>query len=214
MQKNWILLLIGLMAGMVTCNSLQKRKPSAWVSHPPPAIPVLAIQQQWQKEEQRYQKEQQQLQQQVQQLNQVYQSISQKMVVVKKENQQLRQQVGNTIQVLQQPTDTAFYLQQCDSLQQQVSLLTAGYSRQDTLVQEQVNNLQTQLSLKDETIERLDARRETVNAWLQTSLLQNKQLEKEIVMVKKKTKRQRLIGTLKTIGFTVAAGWLGRRFGN
>jgi hypothetical protein len=212
MQKTLIILLIGMAAGMATCTCLQKRKPPAIIHTTTPSVPAKTIEKQWQKEEQRYQQQQLQLQQVIHDLDNAYHSIAEKIVGVKKENQQLRQQVGRTIQSLQHPTDTIVYLQQCDSLQQQVAILSAGYSKQDTLAEEQVNNLQRQLSIKDETIQVLDARQETVNTWLHTSLLQNKQLEKEITLEKKKAKRHRLIGTLKTIAFTAAAGWLGKRF--
>jgi chromosome segregation ATPase len=214
MQKTLVILLIGMAAGMATCTCLQKRKPPANIRTTTPSIPAMTIHKQWQKEEQQYQQQQLQLQQVIHDLDNAYQSIAEKIVGVKKENQQLRQQVSRTIQSLQHPTDTLVYLQQCDSLQQQVAILSAGYSKQDTLAEEQVNNLQRQLTIKDETIQVLDARQQTVNTWLHTSLLQNKQLEKEITVEKKKAKRHRLIGTLKTIGLTAAAGWLGRKFSN
>ncbi|HEX4875129.1 MAG TPA: hypothetical protein VFV31_00560 [Chitinophagaceae bacterium] len=210
MQRIIIALLTGLLAGMVTCRLVQ---PSALPVVPaaPAYTPVAVLEKQRQKEIHAYQQEKEKLDKKTDSLQRAYQGIARQLNGLREENKKLTAQVTHTVSTLRQQPDTLKYRLYCDSLQEEALQLAAGHLVQDSLAQQEVNNLQKQLLTRDRYIDTVAYRIENLDGLLRQSFTQNGMLEATLKMAKKQHRRQRFVSTLKTMGISAVVYWLSRR---
>ncbi len=124
-------------------------------------------------------------------------------------NSQLQSQVYTLIdrqQIYKADDDTESYITGCDSLQEKVSDLIFYANQQDSLCQNSIGNLSSQLQNKDSIIILNHSQYQALKATLSQSLAQQQAMEKETKFYKKKFKRQRLVSKLKSIGLLIISG--------
>ena len=124
-------------------------------------------------------------------------------------NNQLQSQVYTLIdrqQIYKVANDTVGYITGCDSLQEKVSQLILFSNQQDSLSQNSIAILSSQLQNKDSAIMLNHSQYQALKATLTQSLAQQEALEKETKFYKKKFKRQRFFGKLKSVGLLIISG--------
>ena len=144
--------------------------------------------------------------------NELNRKLQQTQIVLGKtriKNNQLQSQIYTLIdrqQIYKADSDTEEYLKGCDSLQEKVSELIVYSNQQDSLCQNSIANLNSQLQNKDSAIVLHHLQNQALKITLSQSLAQQEALEKETKFYKKKFKRQRLVSKLKSVGLLIISG--------
>lgn len=127
----------------------------------------------------------------------------------KKRNTLLQQQVYTLIDrqgIYKEEKDTASYYNNCDSLAKLTSQLIVYTGEQDSLNQISIQNLGDQLKNKEAAVVLKLSQYQSLKATLNQNMLQQQELAKEVKHLRKKFKRQRIWGKIKTAGLLVLSG--------
>ena len=127
----------------------------------------------------------------------------------KRKNNQLQSQVYSLIDkqgVYKEEKDTSAYYSMCDSLAKISSQLIIFSNEQDSLRQISVETLNSQVKNRDSAIVLKYSQYQDLKSTLNQSLMQQQLLEKEAKFYKKKFKRQRFFGKLKSVGLLIISG--------
>lgn len=128
---------------------------------------------------------------------------------VRKRNSQLQQQVYTLIDrqgIYKEEKDTAGYYSNCDSLAKLTSQLIFYTGEQDSLNQISIQTLGEQVQNKDAAIVLKLSQYQSLKAALNQSLSQQQGLEKEAKQLRKKIRRHRFWGKVKTAGLLMLSG--------
>ena len=128
---------------------------------------------------------------------------------VRKRNNQLQQQVYALIDrqgIYKEEKDTAGYYSNCDSLAKLTSQLIFYTGEQDSLSQISIQALGEQVQNKDAAIVLKLSQYQSLKTALTQSLSQQQGLEKETKQLRKKIRRHRFWGKVKTAGLLVLSG--------
>lgn len=128
---------------------------------------------------------------------------------MRKKNNDLQQQVYSLIDkqgIYKQEKDTSNYYTICDSLARMSSRLIVVSNEQDSLSQVSMQTFAGQLQNRDSVIMLKLSQYHEIKSTLSQSLDQQQLLEKAAKFYKKKLKRQRFFGKLKSIGLLIISG--------
>lgn len=142
-------------------------------------------------------------------LNEKLQETQTALNKTKKKNSQLQSQVYSLIDkqgVYKEEKDTSGYYSMCDSLAKISSQLIVFANEQDSLRQISIETLGNQVHNRDSAIVLKYSQYQNLKSTLNQSLAQQQLLEKEAKFYKKKFKRQRFFGKLKTVGLLIISG--------
>jgi len=127
----------------------------------------------------------------------------------KRKNSQLQTQVYSLIDkqgIYKEENDTSGYYSMCDSLAKISSQLIVFSNEQDSLRQISIETLGSQLQNRDSAIVLRYSQYQNLKSTLNQSLSQQQILEKEVKHYKKRFKRHKFFGKLKTAGLLILSG--------
>ena len=147
-------------------------------------------------------------------LNNKLQETQTALAKTKNRNNQLQQQVYSLIDrqgIYKEEKDTANYYTICDSLAKMSNQLIVFSNEQDSLSQMSIHTLSSQVQNRDSVIVLKLSQYQGLKTTLNQSLAQQQLLEKEAKFYKKKMKRQRFFGKLKSIGLLIISGFAAKQ---
>ncbi|MGF2410741.1 hypothetical protein [Ferruginibacter sp.] len=150
-------------------------------------------------------------------LDQKLQETQTALIKTKRKNSQLQTQVYSLIDkqsVYKEENDTSGYYSMCDSLAKINSQLIVFSNEQDSLRQISIETLGSQLQNRDSAIVLRHNQYQQLKSTVNQSLLQQQTLEKEAKFYKKKYKRQRFWGKLKSAGILIISGLVAKQLIN
>lgn len=99
----------------------------------------------------------------------------------------------------------------CDSLAKISSQLIIFSNEQDSIRQISIETLNSQVQNRDSAIVLKYSKYQNLKSTLNQSLMQQQLLEKEAKFYKKKFKRQRFFGKLKSVGLLIISGLVAKQ---
>jgi hypothetical protein len=211
MKKQNILLLIlfSWLCGLACChlftgNNRDKNDPVVL-----PGKDYKKVQQRLQEKETGYRQQNDSLIRYNSELNKALNETSVTLAVTKKEKNRLQATLYRTIQQQQsfkKDKDTVRLLANCDSLERQTSSYLLAVTQQDSLHESITGNLAAQLQNRDTIISVKEKQYLYLRQQFDYSMVQQKLLEEQAVVYKRKMKQQQFSSKLKNIGIVILSG--------
>lgn len=207
--KTIITLIIGATIGFSFCQLFHRKCDTDLVSVPVVEANVSFAKKQLQETENKYQQKEDSLNLHNSQLTEQLRQTSTALTKAKKKNNQLQQQVYTLIDrqgIYKEIKDTAAYYSNCDSLANLASQLIVVAGEQDSVSQISIQTLGQQVQNRDSAIVLRMQQYQNMKSTLNESLFKQELLSKEVKQYRKKFKRQRLWGKVKTAGLLILSG--------
>lgn len=207
--KTIITLLIGATMGIAFCQFFHSKCPDDTIQIAAVENNSVAVKHQVSAMEKQYQQKEEVLNQYNDSLHIQLTQTETALGKARKKNSQLQQQVYTLIDrqgIYKEEKDTAGYYSNCDSLAKLAGQLIVYAGEQDSLSQISIQTLGTQVQNRDAAVVLKLSQYQSLKTTLSETLQQQQGLEKEVKHLRKKFKRQRLWGKIKTTGLLVLSG--------
>ncbi len=204
-----ISLVLGVVIGFCCYHLFHSNCPDADYSFIGNDAKTTALEKKVEQTESAYQQKEDSINKHNAELNQQLYETKTILTKTKRKNNQLQSQVYSLIDkqtVYRQENDTTGYYSMCDSLAKLSSQLIMFSNEQDSLQQISIETLGSQVLNRDSAIVLRYNQYQQLKSTLHKSLLQQQALEKEAKFYKKKYKRQRFWGKLKSVGIMILSG--------